>query len=67
MPIIEVNMREQSYEIRKKIAAGITQLIADNTGVPKQAITVIFRTVNPDHLAEGGEMLDEILVRQKQG
>jgi phenylpyruvate tautomerase PptA (4-oxalocrotonate tautomerase family) len=65
LPIIEVNMREQSYENRKKIAEGITQVLAE-LGVPKHAVTVMFKTVNPDHLAEGGQMLDEILAKQKQ-
>ncbi len=65
MPIIEVNIREQSYETRKIIAEGITRVIAD-TGVPKHAITVVFKTVNPDYIAEGGEMLTEKLADKKQ-
>ena len=48
-----------------KIAEGITQVLAE-LGVPKHAVTVMFKTVNPDHLAEGGQMLDEILAKQKQ-
>ena len=66
MPIVEVNMREQNYEVRKKIAEGITQVLVD-TGVPKHSITVMFKTVNPDFIAQGGEMIVEKLANKKQG
>ena len=66
MPIIQVNMREQSYEVKKKIASGITQVLVE-AGVPSHAITVMFHAVNPDYIAIGGEMLDERLAKEKQG
>ncbi len=64
MPIIEVNIREQSYETRKAVAKRITEVIAEETKSPAHAITVLFKTVNPDYVSSGGEMVDEILKKQ---
>lgn len=64
MPIIEVNIREQSYETRKSIAKRITDVIAEETNHPAHAITVYFNTLNPDYVSSGGEMVEEILKQQ---
>ena len=64
MPVIEVNIREQSYETRKAVAKRITDVIVEETHHPAHAITVLFKTVNADHAASGGEMVDEILKKQ---
>ncbi|QRN86145.1 tautomerase family protein [Clostridia bacterium] len=64
MPIIEVNIREQSYETRKAIAKRITDVIVEETNHPAHAVTVLFKTANPDYVSSGGEMLDEILKKQ---
>ena len=64
MPIIEVNIREQSYATRKNIAKRITDVIVEETQHPAHAVTVLFHTVNPDHVSAGGQMVDEILNSQ---
>jgi len=61
MPIVEVNIREQSYEIRKRIADRITTVLEEEAGAPRHSITVYFNTLNPDYVASGGEMVSEIL------
>ena len=64
MPIVEVNIREQSYETRKAIAKRITEVISEETKSPTHTIMVLFNTVNPDYVSSGGEMVDEILKKQ---
>lgn len=64
MPIIEVNVREQSYETRKKIARRITDVIVEETNAPRHAVTVYFSTVNPDYVSSGGQMVADILKEQ---
>ena len=66
MPIIEVNIREQTYETREKIARRITDTIVEETGAPAHAVTVYFSTVNPDHVSSGGRMVSDILEEQSR-
>ena len=61
MPIVEVNIREQSYETRKAIAKRITEVISEETKAQASTITVYFNTVNPDYVSSGGVMVDEII------
>ncbi len=65
MPIVDVHIREQSYETRESIAKRITQVIVEETQHPAHAVTVMFHTVNPDYVAAGGEMVDKLLNKSK--
>lgn len=64
MPVIEVKMREQSFDVRKKLAERITEAIVEETGQPAHAVTVLFSVVNPDYVCAGGTMVNELLQKK---
>ncbi len=66
MPIIEVHVREQEFETRKRIAQRITDVIVEETQSPLHAVTVLFHTVNPDHVSSGGQMVIDLLEKQSR-
>ena len=57
MPSIAVTMRTRSLESRKKIALGITEVIAKETGVDPEWITIHFYETDEERVARGGFLL----------
>ncbi|CAK8723716.1 MAG: 4-oxalocrotonate tautomerase [Candidatus Electronema aureum] len=44
---------------KKKIAKGVTQVIAQETGKPESSILIFIDENQAENIAKGGELLDE--------
>lgn len=55
MPIIHVHMlKGRSEEQRQKVAAGITRVMVESTGVAVEAVRVLIHEVEPTHWYTAG-------------
>ncbi len=60
MPIVTVNwFPERTHEMRQKAADGISQVLADVTGAPKDIMRVLFVDVPTTHWSKGGKMVSD--------
>ncbi len=53
MPIIDITIGDLEDVQKRKIAIGISKVLTDN-GIPKEAITILFRHVTGKDVAKGG-------------
>ncbi len=57
MPVITVKLAAQrSIDIKRRLAAGITDLITEVLEVPREQVTVLFDELGRDNWASGGEL-----------
>jgi len=63
MPVITVEMIPRGYERKAEIARVFTDELSRITGVPKDAITILFHDLTAEHVSKAGELLVE---RQKK-
>lgn len=61
MPIVQVEILEgRNVEQKRKMAEEITEAISKNLECPKQAVTIIIREIQKEHLARAGKLaIDE--------
>lgn len=59
MPSVAVTMKTRSVASRKNIARGITEVIARETGVDPEWITIHFYETDEERVARGGVMLSD--------
>ncbi|HHW25475.1 MAG TPA: 4-oxalocrotonate tautomerase family protein [Bacillota bacterium] len=59
MPVITIEILRQDVEKKKEIAKALTDELHRITGIPKQAITVVFHENSADNVSVGGELLSE--------
>ena len=64
MPLITIEILPQPYEMKKELAKAITDELNRITGIPKEAVTVVFHEQLAENFAVAGEMLSE---RAKKG
>jgi 4-oxalocrotonate tautomerase len=56
MPIIHVNMlKGRSDAQKRRLARGITDVVAESIGVSRDAVRVLIHEVDPAHWFAGGE------------
>ena len=59
MPIVTVETLPQSKEKKEEIAKIFTSELSRITGIPQNAIVMIFRDVPPENMANGGVLMSE--------
>jgi len=59
MPLITIELVPQPYEKKVEIAKVFTDELHRITGVPKEAVTIVFHEFPPESFAPGGELLSE--------
>ena len=60
MPVITVQMLSgRSAEQRRKIVEGITKVMVEEAGAPREGTTVIIQEVERDRWASAGRLLSE--------
>ncbi|MFQ5839786.1 MAG: 4-oxalocrotonate tautomerase family protein [Candidatus Methylomirabilales bacterium] len=59
MPFVRVTSFPQSQEAKKKIAEGITDTIQKATGLPREAIWVVFEPMPKESWSVGGTLVSE--------
>ena len=59
MPLITIELVPQAYEKKAQIAKVFTDELQKITGVPREAITIVFHELPPENFAPGGELLSE--------
>jgi 4-oxalocrotonate tautomerase len=57
MPFITVeSYKGRTIDEKRKLAKSITKVIADGMNVSEQAVTVVFKDLEPHDLSIGGEL-----------
>ena len=57
MPIVQVEILEgRSVEQKRKMAAEVTEAISRNLECPKQAVSIVIREIQKEHLARAGKL-----------
>ncbi len=57
MPIVQVEILEgRNVDQKRKMAAEITEAIAKNLECPKEAVTIVIREIQKEHLARAGKL-----------
>ncbi len=57
MPEIQITMKDRGLEVRRSIAAQITEVMEKETGVSADWITIHFYDTDEEHAARGGKLL----------
>ena len=65
MPLVTIEIVPQAYEKKAEIAKVFTEELHRITGVPKEAVTIVFHEFPPESFAPGGEMLSERMKRNQ--
>ena len=65
MPIITFEGGKMDREKKKNLIQGLTEAAARATGIRTQAFTICIHENDPDNIGVGGELLTDILAREK--
>lgn len=60
MPIVTIKLFSgRSKEVKKKIAKEITNILAQELNIPKEAVIIIFEDIERSNFAQAGELAEE--------
>lgn len=65
MPVVHITLTPQSKEAKAEMARAITDDVVRVTGVPPQAVTVLFNELPAECIATAGTLLPDRRRRQK--
>lgn len=62
MPVIQVNaLRQPDVDKKRKLVAGIADLMVEVYGVPRSSVVVMIKEDDPENVGLGGELaLDKL-------
>ncbi|MCL5961115.1 MAG: 4-oxalocrotonate tautomerase family protein [Chloroflexi bacterium] len=59
MPFVNIKMwKGQSQERKQRIAHRITEVLTEETGAPREVVTIIFEDIPPNQWASGGKLAE---------
>lgn len=57
MPFVNIKMwKGQSQDCKQRIAHRITEVLAEETGVPREVVTIIFEDIPPNQWSVAGKL-----------
>lgn len=59
MPEIQITMKDRGIDVRRSIARQITDIMAKETGLDPDWITIHFYDTDEEHAARGGKLLKD--------
>jgi 4-oxalocrotonate tautomerase len=67
MPVITVQLgRERTLETKRRLASGLTDIVADVLEVPRSEVTVLIEVKGRDNWATGGELLSDRGTKERE-
>jgi 4-oxalocrotonate tautomerase len=56
MPIVQIDLFPRGLEVKRKLAAELTNTIVDICECPPDAVTIIFRDLLKENYSESGQL-----------
>ncbi len=66
MPVIQISMLPLPIEKKKELSKVITDEMHRITGIPKEAMVIMFQELPAENFATNGEMLSEQFKRREE-